>query len=477
MTEQETRPAGPRPGSDPGRGADGHGRKGAVGAPRAGTHPQAASAVRAAPATDIAPPVTPNLVRAREVATARTAGANAVETLVFRGLSTPLALVLVVVQSRFLHPDGRGAFVLAVLTVTIFSRLLGQLGVAVTNRRQETPDLRGLVLRAFGIALVAGAVGTAAIAVWGGLTAGLGFRLAALAGLALVPNVIWQTVSGVLLGLGRIRLWNVLQLLPTVLTLAGMLILVVALDGGVAAALAAWVAGNAVTALVALVATRPLWLPPDVPRLDDPLTIAIARLAIVMGAVQVVNLFSYRTELFILDHYQGRSDVGVYSIAMQSVESIWLVAGALATSITAPALRGDDRDAARLVGRTAVKGLLLTAAISVPIAAAAPFVIPLVFGDDYEKAATSLALLLPGVILYAPVSILVVYLSVRRGRPGLSLVVALAGMALTAAAAIVLVPPLGGSGAAVASSVGYAGGAILTWWFFARLARARPQLA
>jgi O-antigen/teichoic acid export membrane protein len=449
-----------------------------VGAPRAGTHPQATSAVRAAPATDIAPPVTPNLVRAREVATARKAGANAIETLVFRGLSTPLALVLVVVQSRFLHPDGRGAFVLAVLTVTIFSRLLGQLGVAVTNRRQETPDLRGLVLRAFGIALVAGAVGTAAIAVWGGLTAGLGFRLAALAGLALVPNVIWQTVSGVLLGLGQIRLWNVLQLLPTILTLAGMLILVVVLDGGVAAALTAWVVGNAITALVALVATRSLWLPPDVPRLDDPLTMAIARLAIVMGAVQVVNLFSYRTELFILDHYQGRSDVGVYSIAMQSVESIWLVAGALATSITAPALRGDDRDAARLVGRTAVKGLLLTAAMAVPIAAAAPFVIPLVFGDDYKKAATSLALLLPGVILYAPVSILVVYLSVRRGRPGLSLVVALAGMALTAAAAIVLVPRLGGSGAAVASSVGYAGGAILTWWFFARLARARlAQLA
>jgi O-antigen/teichoic acid export membrane protein len=450
----------------------------AAAVPRTGSHPHAATAVRAAPATDIAPPVTPNLVRAHEVAGARAAGANAVETLVFRGLSTPLALALVVLQSRFLHPDGRGAFVLAVLTVTIFSRLLGQLGVAVTNRRQQSPDLRGLVLRAFGIAVLAGIVGTAAIAVWGGLTAGLGFRLAALAGLALVPNVIWQTVSGVLLGLGRIRLWNVLQLLPTVVTLVGMLILVVALHGGVGAALTAWVAANALTALVALAATRPLWLPPDVPPLDDPLTIAIARLAILMGAVQVVNLFSYRIELFVLDHYRGQTGVGVYSIAMQAVESIWLVAGALATSITAPALACDDHDAARLVGRTAVKGLLLTVAVAVPIAAAAPFVIPIVFGDDYKKAATSLALLLPGVVLYAPVSILVVYLSVRRGRPGLSLVVAVAGMVLTAAAAIVLVPRLGGSGAAVASSVGYAGGAILTWWFFARVARARlAQLA
>jgi len=446
--------------------------------PRVGTFPHAATTVRPAPANDITPPVSPNLVRTEEVAAAKGAGARALETLAFRGLSTPLALGLVVLQSRFLHPDGRGAFVLGVLTVTIFSRLLGQLGVAVTSLRRESPDLRGLVLRAFGVAIVAGVVGTVAIALWGALTAGLGFRLAALAGLALVPNVIWQTVSGVLLGVGRLRLWNVIQLLPTVLTLVGMLVLVVGRGGGVGSALSAWVAGNALTALFALGATRDLWLPPDMPPLDDQETRGIARLAVVMGAVQVVNLVSYRTELFILGHYRGASGVGVYSIAMQAVESIWLVAGALATSITAPALACDDRDAARLVGRTAVKGLLLTVAVAVPLAAAAPFAIPLVFGDDYKKAATSLALLLPGVVLYAPVSILVVYLSVRRGKPGLSLAVSVVGMVLTAAAAIVLVPRLGGSGAAVASSVGYAGGAILTWWFFARLARARlAQLA
>src|SRR5207248_1236667 len=154
----------------------------------------------------------------------------------------------------------------------------------------------------------------------------------------------------------------------------------VALHGGVAAALASWVGANALTAVVALAATRDLWLPPDVPPLDDKLTLAIARLAVVMGAVQVVNLFSYRTELFILNHYQGSTGV--------------------------------------------------------------------------------------------------VYLSVRRGRPGLSLSVSVAGMVLTAGAAFLLVPSHGGSGAAVASSIGYAGGAVLTWWFFARLARARlAQLA
>src|SRR5438093_5197831 len=248
----------------------------------ASAKPSAVTAVRPAPGVEIAPPVTPNLIRTQEVATARKAGRNTIETLLFRGLSTPIALVLVVLQSRFLHPEGRGAFVLAVLSVTIFSRLLGQLGVAVTNRRQEHPDLRGLVLRAFAIAVVAGAVGAAIIAIWGSLTDGLGFRLGALAAGSLVPNVIWQTISGVLLGIGRIRLWTVIQLLSPVLTLVGMIAFVVVGDLGVGGAIGSWVGANVLTALFALATTRDLWLPPDVPPIDDPLSRSIARIALVM---------------------------------------------------------------------------------------------------------------------------------------------------------------------------------------------------
>ena len=119
--------------------------------------------VRAAPAMDGAPPVTPNVPvepRGREVPGEKLVGRNTLETLLFRGLSTPIALLLVVIQSRFLAPSGRGTFVLVVLSVTIASRLLGQLGLAVTARmREQEVDLRHLVLRAFGLALVLGGAG------------------------------------------------------------------------------------------------------------------------------------------------------------------------------------------------------------------------------------------------------------------------------------------------------------------------------
>ncbi|MDQ4081579.1 MAG: hypothetical protein M3123_01615, partial [Actinomycetota bacterium] len=281
------------------------------------------------------------------------------------------------------------------------------------------------------------------------------------------------TLSGVLLGVARIRLWNYVQLGSPVLTLVGMLVLVVWLDAGVRGAVGAWAIANALTAVAALAATRDLWLPLDLPPLADHSARLLARLAVAMGAVHVVNLVSYRIELFVLDRYGALADVGIYSIAMQAAEAMWLIAAALANAVTAPAIHETDERAVRLVARAAGRGLALTAAVAALVGLASPFAIPLVLGDAFADAATPLLLLLPGIVLYAPVAILTVYLSVRRGRPRLSLAVSLLGMALTLLAALLLIPAHGVAGAALASTLGYAAGGALAWFFFVRLAR-RP---
>lgn len=433
-----------------------------------------AGATRAAPAIDGAPPVTPNVpveAHGAEVPGERAVGRNTIETLLFRGLSTPIALLLVVVQSRFLAPSGRGTFVLVVLSVTILSRLLGQLGLAVTARmRERDAELRHLVLRAFGLAAALGAVG-AILVVASSAATGAPTDLALLAAAALVPNVIWQTVSGVLLGQARVRAWNAVQALSPILTLVGMLVLVVALGGGVRAAVVAWTLAHVLTATFALAVARDVWRPLARPSLLDEHARTMLRLALAMGGVQVVNLLGYRAELFVLELYEGVAAVGIYSIAMQAAEAMWLIPAAIATAITGPAVHDDERDATRLVGRSALKGLLYTAGAALVVGAAAPFVIPLLFGESFEGAARPLALLLPGVVAYAPVTVLVVYLSVRHARPHLSLVVSVVAAVVTTALAFALIPRHGVEGAAVASAVGYAAGGGLAWLLFRRVAR------
>ena len=319
-----------------------------------------------AAASTATPPVNPELVRAKEVPEARKTGANVVEILLFRGLSTPLALFLVVLQSRFLEAEGRGTFVLAVLTVSIFSRLLSQLGVAVANRMghkewDEPRELHSLTQRAFGLAVVLGVAGAALIVGIGALTPSVGAATAAIAAVGLVPNVTWQTASGILLGLGRIRAWNYVQLASPLLTVIGTLILVVGLGGGVRAALAAWTCAHFLTALLALVLTRDVWEPFRSAASSTRFRQALIRLALTMGALQVIALIGYRIELFVLEAIEGVRAVGVYSIANQTAESIWLIAAAMATAITAPVVRAGEREAVALVKRSLLRSLLYTA--------------------------------------------------------------------------------------------------------------------
>src|SRR6476659_1980466 len=121
--------------------------------------------------------------------------------------------------------------------------------------------MRPLAQRALGIALALGILGSAAIVGIGELTPSVGAETASIAAIALVPNVIWQTASGILLGLSRIRAWNYVQLASPLLTVIGTLILVVALDGGVHAALAAWTVAHYLTAALALYLIRDVYRP------------------------------------------------------------------------------------------------------------------------------------------------------------------------------------------------------------------------
>ena len=97
----------------------------------------------------------------------------------------------------------------------------------------------------------------------------MGAKVAAIAACALVPTVLWQSISGVLLGVGRVRLWNVIQTLPPVGTFIGMLVLVVGLHGGVRGAVLAWTLAHVFTALFSLTATRGIWMPLPLSRWAD----------------------------------------------------------------------------------------------------------------------------------------------------------------------------------------------------------------
>jgi O-antigen/teichoic acid export membrane protein len=420
---------------------------------------------------------------------------NTIEALIFRALSTPLAAGLTILQARVLGADGVGTYALAVLTVLLFSRLLSDLGNAATREIGDSEDRIGPVTAlALRLSLVFAPLGIVAAVVLMrfpelvGAKGNVSLGLAILAAVALAPTAIRQTMSGILVGLSRVRLWSYLQIAPQILAFIGFF-LFVGVDGqftlplvdedvtlriqlfelGVEGAILAWTLGHTITALIALIATRRLWLPHLTTRLPRGTASRLIRLALAMGAVNVIVYVNYRIEFLFLER-EGTSDVGNYRTATTVAETLWIITTAIATASWATVLHEREGRAAATVLRASLKGLLYVGAGAIVLALVAPSVLPRIYGEDFEPAVSAVQWLLPGILAYGPVSVLSIYVSVRHRRPHLALVGPALSIIVTIGLAFWLIPSRGIDGAAMASSAGYIVSAAAAWIMFARLA-------
>ena len=402
-----------------------------------------------------------------------TQGRRALETLSFRTAALPLSFVVTVITSRYLLPDGRGAFALGVLTVTLGSTLLS-IGTAVTREvgRKDEP-IEAIVRRALLLSLVLGVIGVAVLLPVGHV-AEKGHRSAELLVLGLPLLLVRQSIGGALIAVGRLRLFNVLLFLDPATLLGGLLLLVVALDLGLPGAVAAWLAGTALTSTVALIWTRDLWLSRVRRTARSARTRAILSLGLKAGIVNLVALINYRVEFFMLELYHGIHSVGVYSVSISLGELLWLLSASVTTVVVAPAIHLDEDEAVAVVAQTVRHALLLTAAFGLALGAVSIVAVPIVYGDAYSGAVLPLLILIPGIIAYSPASVLSAYFSMRRGQMRFPMIVAGTSAIVNALFCLVLVSPYGAGGAATASTAGYVVGSLLLMMLFFRTGGTSP---
>lgn len=397
------------------------------------------------------------------------------EMLSFRVAALPLAFLTTIVTSRFLHPDGRGAYVLGLLTVTIAATLIGNATAVTYEVGQRPEEVRAILGRALMLSLVLGGVGIAVLLPLDQLmSTGGRFGAVALFPLGLPLLLVAQSIGGALPALGRLRLLNVVQFVPPLGLLVGTATAVWLLRLGVRGAVVAWLATQALAAVVCLVGARDLWLPLVRESLALRGTRSFVLLGVRAGIVNLVALVNYRVELLLLQAFRGLHAVGIYSVSVSLAELLWLVSGTLSAVTVAPALAAaSDRDSGEIVARTLRHTLILTATGAVVLGLVSIVLIPIVFGQAFHASVLPLLILLPGAVAYAPASVLSTFFSMRLGRMRYPLVVAGLSASTTGVACVGLVPWLGAPGAAIASTIGYATGSLLLSVFFARRAGIR----
>lgn len=297
----------------------------------------------------------------------------------------------------------------------------------------------------------------------------LSVGLVALAGCSVLSQVLETTAKACSQGTGDLRGANRVIVLEEALFLPGYVALVAAGASEPAAMVVALLLGDLLDATQAWVrlARRGFFRPGAAPSWRHARRIAAYGVRAQAGSIAL--LLNARLDFALVTALAGPATLGVYAVASRYAELLRLPALALNYVLYPQYARqgqASAADARQVLRRTA----WLPAAAAVPMALAAPLLLPAVYGPAFADAVVPAWILLAGLAGGGVTGVILAWLS-GTGRPGLGSAAIAAGLVVTLVLDVALIPGYGEVGAAVASTVAYLAAAAVLALMFRSLSR------
>jgi O-antigen/teichoic acid export membrane protein len=368
-----------------------------------------------------------------------------------------LGILTSIIINRGLGPELKGVFV-GLLVYPNLVKSLAEMGIkkstlhAIGQRHHDTDSIVGAVSS---LCWLSAALGVGACLGIYTLIDNPSFTPSMIAlALASVPLSLTLAYSnGVLLGREKIVQFSRTRWIPPVITLPVVALLLGGFGLGVNGVQIAQMSGvlpimcYAVFLVSRIAPLRPRWRPD------------IMRQLLAMGMFFALATFiiqiNHRVSVILLERLAAPSELGQFSIGEHIGELIWQVPSAVGVVVFSRSANAKSGHAFSLrVTKLVRVSVVACAALGLAIALTAPFIIPLMYGEDFRPSVTILQFMLPGIFVMALFKILNRDLS-GKGRPMVGTMCALPGLAVNAALGWFLIPRYGGIGAAIASSASY----------------------
>lgn len=368
---------------------------------------------------------------------------------------------MTVATARLLGPDGRGLLVAVISWVTLFATVAGlslgevsQYWIQSSGRRDWLPTLLGSMLSCMaGLSVLA--VVAAIVFYWstgGEFMRNVPVSLFAV-GLLIVPFLVWEQYARyLLLGAGKVRIFNIAQVLGGTVGIAAVLLFLTVWNLGVSGALFAHLSGVCVLGAVAFAS---LW---RVASFRIKVEIDVVR-RLFGGALKLhLNtigvLLMAHTNILMLNHFSTVREVGWYQFSLQLIMAMLIIPQAASMILFSRVAEiGPDRtwpEQKRLIGQMfGVMTVLSTAAFF-----AAPEIVTVLAGQEFTPSIKAFRLLLP-VLFGMSLAVLMAPQWIGRGiflpTSILTLCTGVANISLN----FILIPSYGMMGAIWAMNISY----------------------
>jgi O-antigen/teichoic acid export membrane protein len=393
-----------------------------------------------------------------------------------------------IVAARALGPSGRGIVGGVVAWMTFFPSLwlLGMnsaLGIRVAQRPR---DIRTAAASALAYAAIVGfPVALAGAFIVPRIVSGLGGGAAGIARWAVPPTVVMAMLSEMLLAVtlarGRYFVFNGCRVLLPLIPLT------VAIGFTVRGGLTPTVM---VGANVAASAACLLWLGASIPWRSASFDLRAFVSDLRFGAVSAISgwaaMANARLDVLLMSAFVTASQLGYYGVANNVMIPVLTIPAAAATVLVPrvaalldeDGIRSDEiiRRQASLIWTVARRYLLVSVAGGAALAASAPFVIPLLFGDSFRPAVILIWILVPGFIGRA-VTAIVTNAATAMRYPRVGNLAELVALLVTVVLLALLLPGLAAKGAAIASTAAYITSALVAVIGLRRLESAAARRA
>jgi O-antigen/teichoic acid export membrane protein len=362
-----------------------------------------------------------------------------------------------IVTARYLGPEGKGVLVV-LMTITGVAVQFGNFGLHASNTyfvAKEKERLPRIVGNTLWPSLIGGSIVsliTLGILYFNqNLVAGIPLPLLMIALFSIPFSLFFMLGENILLGIQKIKAYNVFELTKRLVTFLAVSVLLVLLSQGVGAVIATTTLSAIVFSF--LLMKNLLSVGGKFFVFDPILFKKMIRYGLKAYLAALFIFLVIRFDMLMVNYFLGAGDAGVYSISVQVADLLYMLPVTIGM-ILFPKVSGMKEGKWEFTKKTAwVTSGIMFIICSMAALLARPFIV-LLYGDAFAGAVGALWWLLPGIYL---LSINTIYMNFFAGK-GMPIIVVISPLLALAANFILniyFIPVLGINGASLTSSIAY----------------------